>query len=78
MEGKLEDEHSKLEIENRWFKCLNDRLLLERTMANKKSFGKKALNPEVVISTWSEVISRECNCSENWLQCKRVLVGRVH
>ena len=46
--GISQEEHSKPEIENRRFKYLYDRLLLEKTMADRKKFGKKALDPQLV------------------------------
>ncbi|KAK7683569.1 hypothetical protein QCA50_013407 [Cerrena zonata] len=68
--------HSTTEITNRWYNMINNRLTLDRAMANPAKFAKKALDPDIVLKTWSGVLQNEQDLPNDWIREPEVLVGR--
>ena len=55
---------------------LNSRLNDDRLLTNRKRYGKKALTPAEVLSTWSGTLCDEMNLPADWLYVQSgVLVG---
>ena len=77
-EENPEFEHTRKEIINRWYKTLDNRLTLDRAMANPAKFAKKALDPDLVRRTWRGVLKDEQNLPKDWIREGEVLVGRGH
>ena len=71
-------EHTRREISNRWYKTLDNRLTLDRAMANPAKFAKKALDPDLVRRTWGGVLKNKRNLPKDWIREGEVLVGRGH
>ncbi|KAJ7921989.1 hypothetical protein B0H13DRAFT_1604036 [Mycena leptocephala] len=64
------------EITNKWKFAMNQRLQVDRTLANRPIKGKcPALAPRLVLETWSDTLDEESSLLANWLQEPRVLVG---
>jgi hypothetical protein len=68
-------QHSIEEIHNRWLSTMNQRLTMDRLLANRNRYGKKALKPALVIATWDGVLYDQESLPENWIQQSGVLVG---
>ncbi|KAG7440645.1 uncharacterized protein BT62DRAFT_910087, partial [Guyanagaster necrorhizus] len=66
---------SPVQMQNRWWKRVQNRLDLDRLMMHKW-FGKKALQKALVIKTWSGMMDDEHQLLEDWTEADRVLVGK--
>ena len=67
--------HTEAEISNRWLVLINMRLKLDCLMANRWKFGRKAIDPVVVMKTWNGVLHDERGLPDNWVLETGVLVG---
>ncbi|THU89607.1 hypothetical protein K435DRAFT_591789, partial [Dendrothele bispora CBS 962.96] len=65
---------SEEEVENRWWKMMNDRLRLDARMTSKK-FDGKAIPKRLVERTWKNLLYDETNLPEDWTNLAGVLVG---
>ncbi|KAJ7610021.1 hypothetical protein DFH06DRAFT_1016885 [Mycena polygramma] len=64
------------EITNKWKFAINQRLQMDKLMANRPLKGKRpALAPPLVLETWSKTLDNERSLPDNWLREPRVLVG---
>jgi ribonuclease HI len=64
------------EIKNRWKCAVNQRLQVDKTLANRPTRGKRpALAPKLVLETWSNILDDERSLPADWLREPRVLVG---
>jgi ribonuclease HI len=64
------------EIKNRWKSAINQRLQVDKTLANRPTRGKRpALAPKLVLDTWSNILDDERSLPADWLWEPRVLVG---
>jgi len=63
------------EITNRWLALINTRLKLDCLMADKRRYGRKAIDPSVVMKTWNGMLQDERGLPENWISDAGVLVG---
>ncbi|KAJ7183006.1 hypothetical protein C8R43DRAFT_840003, partial [Mycena crocata] len=54
-----EDPASVQEIHNRWCKTINNRLKIDCLQTNKRKYGKKALEENLVKATWKKVLKDE-------------------
>jgi ribonuclease HI len=64
------------EIMNKWKFVINQRLQVDRALANRPLKGKRpALAPQLVLTTWSNTLDNENSLPANWLREPRVLVG---
>ncbi|KAH9929188.1 uncharacterized protein B0H18DRAFT_1093996 [Fomitopsis serialis] len=71
-----EHHSSKNEITNKWLNAINERLTIDCKMTNNKKYGKKALKPALVESTWKGVLKNEKYLPYDWTTGKvGVLVG---
>jgi hypothetical protein len=70
-----EDVYTTVEIRNRWHAMINQRLTLNKLMTDKKRYGKRALKPGIVLSTWSNTLLNEENLPRNWIWQSGVLVS---
>ncbi|KAK0234450.1 hypothetical protein EDD85DRAFT_774610 [Armillaria nabsnona] len=61
-------------IKTMWLSNVNKRLELDCRMTHKR-FGKKALNKDLVMRTWSGSILNEHQLPEDWMEVGGVLVG---
>ncbi|KAJ6480546.1 hypothetical protein C8R47DRAFT_1050204 [Mycena vitilis] len=67
---------SEEEITNKWRFAINQRLQMDKLMANRPLRGKRpALAPHLVLETWSKTLDNERSLPANWLREPRVLVG---
>ena len=73
--GDEERLHTKAEVESRWLAMVNMRLKFDCLMTDKKRYGHKAIDPEVVRRTWDGVLFDKRGLSENWVSKAGVLVG---
>ncbi len=71
---KENDHFSPIQIQNRWRKKVNQRLELDCLMTCNR-FGKKALQKDLVLRTWSGVIENEQQLPRDWTEFDGVLVG---
>ncbi|KAJ7339888.1 hypothetical protein DFH08DRAFT_704917 [Mycena albidolilacea] len=63
-------------IKNRWKFAINQRLQVDKTLANRPTRGKRpALAPKLVLDTWSNILDDERSLPADWLREPRVLVG---
>ncbi|KAK0196121.1 hypothetical protein F5146DRAFT_924126 [Armillaria mellea] len=62
------------QICNRWLAKVCKHLELDCLMTQDQ-FGKKALQKDLVLETWSSVIKDEHRLSRDWTETDRVLVG---
>ncbi|KAJ6608346.1 hypothetical protein B0H10DRAFT_1955500 [Mycena sp. CBHHK59/15] len=64
------------EIMNKWRFAVNQRLQMDKLLANRPRKGKHpTLAPQMVLETWSGTLDNESSLPTNWLQEPRVLVG---
>ncbi|KAJ6630372.1 hypothetical protein B0H10DRAFT_1774729 [Mycena sp. CBHHK59/15] len=64
------------EIINKWKFVVNQRLQMDKLLANRPCRGKHCmLAPKLVIDTWSNTMDDERSLPDNWLKEPRVLVG---
>jgi ribonuclease HI len=64
------------EIKNRWKSAINQRLQVDKTLANRPTRGKHpTLAPKLVLATWSNILDDEHSLPADWLREPRVLVG---
>ncbi|KAJ7144044.1 hypothetical protein C8R44DRAFT_531758, partial [Mycena epipterygia] len=64
------------EITNKWKFAINQRLQVDKTLANRPLRGKRpALAPLLALDTWSKTLDNEQSLPANWLREPRVLVG---
>ncbi|KAJ7682186.1 hypothetical protein DFH06DRAFT_972286 [Mycena polygramma] len=64
------------EITNKWKFAINQRLQMDKLLANRPKKGKRpALAPLLVLETWSKTLDNERSLPANWLREPRVLVG---
>ncbi|KIY46290.1 hypothetical protein FISHEDRAFT_47547, partial [Fistulina hepatica ATCC 64428] len=66
--------HSKAEIHNRWLMMINNRLALDRLMTNRLKYGRRALDPKMVLRTWGGTLKNEANLLGDWIIGPEVLV----
>ncbi|KAJ7090686.1 hypothetical protein C8R44DRAFT_955817 [Mycena epipterygia] len=67
---------SEEEILNKWKFTVNQRLQIDKVLANRPIRGKRpALARKVVLETWSGMLDNENSLPADWLQEPRVLVG---
>ena len=48
--------HMREEVTNRWLALINTRLKLDCQMADKQQYGRKAIDPTVVMRTWNSIL----------------------
>ncbi|KAJ6611807.1 hypothetical protein B0H10DRAFT_1653032, partial [Mycena sp. CBHHK59/15] len=64
------------EIINKWKFAVNQRLQMDKLLANRPRKGKRpALAPKLVLETWSNTLDNERSLPTDWLREPRVLVG---
>ncbi|KAJ7738442.1 hypothetical protein B0H14DRAFT_3097448 [Mycena olivaceomarginata] len=64
------------EIINKWKFSINQRLQVDKSLANRPIRGKRpALAQKLVLETWSGTLDNEDSLPANWLREPRVLVG---
>ncbi|KAG7439396.1 uncharacterized protein BT62DRAFT_1014009 [Guyanagaster necrorhizus] len=66
--------YSPVQIRNKWMKQIRRRLELDCLMIRKR-FGKKALQKDLVLRTWSGVIENEHRLPKDWTEIDGALVG---
>ncbi|KAJ7192445.1 hypothetical protein GGX14DRAFT_406388 [Mycena pura] len=72
------DTYTEGEVLNRWYAVINARLDIDRALARRPAKGKlPSLPPDLVLNTWSSVITAAGAPPANWLREPRVLVGPV-
>ncbi|KAJ7882703.1 hypothetical protein B0H13DRAFT_1890726 [Mycena leptocephala] len=65
------------EIINKWKFAINQRLQVDKMLANRPCKGKRpALLPQLVLETWSNTLDNETSLPADWLREPRVLVGK--
>ncbi|EIN07783.1 hypothetical protein PUNSTDRAFT_20626, partial [Punctularia strigosozonata HHB-11173 SS5] len=68
-----EKRHTRTEIHNRWVAKINQRLNLDRAMANGSRYGTKALARKTVLKTWLGALDDEESLPEDWIWKSAVL-----
>ncbi|KAJ6632290.1 hypothetical protein B0H10DRAFT_1626247, partial [Mycena sp. CBHHK59/15] len=67
---------AEVETTNKWKFAINQRLDMDRLLANRLRRGKlPALAPKLVLGTWSDTLDNESSLPADWLKEPRVLVG---
>ncbi|CAK5280006.1 unnamed protein product [Mycena citricolor] len=69
------DNASTTEVESRWKKTINTRLLIDCKMTNAARYGKRSLKPSLVKKTWAKTLKNEVNLPDDWTKGGGVLVG---
>ncbi|KAH9853637.1 hypothetical protein C2E23DRAFT_822108 [Lenzites betulinus] len=67
-------EFTVVEIQNRWYATINQRLNLDRK-ATATYLGKRALKPQLVEATWLPILEHNRDLPHNWVGDGGVLVG---
>ncbi|KAK7016573.1 hypothetical protein R3P38DRAFT_2377907, partial [Favolaschia claudopus] len=73
IQGK--DPASEREITMRWMKAINLRLELDREMADRQKWGRKAAPKSLTLKTWRGVLLNEDTLPDDWIGESQVLVG---
>ncbi|KAJ7585068.1 hypothetical protein C8J56DRAFT_788696 [Mycena floridula] len=63
------------QIHNTWVRALNEHLKNDCFMTNQAQYGIRALNPDLVLRTWSGTLRDEDNLPDFWIKEPKVLVG---
>ncbi|KAF9560007.1 hypothetical protein CPC08DRAFT_735966 [Agrocybe pediades] len=64
------------EVQKRWLKAINDRLMLDMIQTNRTKFGHRAISPRLVESTWWDVLQDKQSLDDDWIMNRSgVLVG---
>ena len=66
--------HSETEIEKRWLRAINKRLIDDKITATKIKHGISHIN--LVKRTWEAVLRKDGELPEKWMHNREVLVGR--
>ena len=69
-----ERSHTPGEIQSRWLRAINSRLINDKIVATKIHHGKTSL--KLVKSTWAKALQKECPIPQDWVHHREVLVGR--
>ncbi|KAG1850333.1 hypothetical protein F4604DRAFT_1883682 [Suillus subluteus] len=69
--------HLLIEIYNRWVHTMNKRLKFDRLLTDSKRYGKKAIQAEKVLRTWSGLLLNEDGLPDNWVHQSGVLVSMI-
>ena len=69
-----EKTHTPRETEARWLKAINQRLTEDKLVATKIKRTKHYTR--LIEATWQDLLRRNLNLPENWIQNREVLVGR--
>jgi ribonuclease HI/exonuclease III len=67
--------HSYQEIHNRWVATINKRLLQDCLSTDRRRYGRKATDQNLVHQTWKSILWDEENLPERWFRQSGVLVG---
>ena len=67
--------HTDAKIVSRWLAVINMRLKFDCLMSDKRRYGCKAIDPEIVRKTWDRVLQDEQGLPDNWVYESGVLVG---
>ncbi|KAJ7220149.1 hypothetical protein GGX14DRAFT_355177 [Mycena pura] len=74
--GRSGEPASNEEIENKFKFVMNQRLQMDKVLANRPRRGKRpALPQKMVLATWSGILDNELSLPKDWLREPRVLVG---
>ncbi|KAJ7512215.1 hypothetical protein B0H11DRAFT_1699313 [Mycena galericulata] len=74
--GRDSDPVSEQEIHNRWIHAINERIEIDRRLAEKLKFGKQYyVAPSLVLETWKGVLKDKNKLPDDWLRGPEVLVG---
>ncbi|KAG1777131.1 hypothetical protein EV702DRAFT_1179550 [Suillus placidus] len=68
-----ESAHLLIEAYNRWIHAMNTRLKFDRLLTDSKRYGKKAIQAEKVLKTWSGLLLNEDGLPDNWVHQSGVL-----
>ena len=72
MQGKM---HNASETKERWLRRINERLTTDKIQATTIKRDKGFT--ELVVKTWEQALSKECELPINWIYDSEVLVGRT-
>ena len=72
MQGKT---HNANEIKGRWLRSINERLTTDKIQATTIKRNKGFT--ELVVKTWEQALSKECELPIKWIYDSEVLVGRT-
>jgi ribonuclease HI len=61
-------------LHNLWLKAVNGALQRDRLLTDKIRFGPLALNKQLVLNTWSDLLMDEASLPDDWMH-EGVLVG---
>ncbi|KZV95713.1 hypothetical protein EXIGLDRAFT_610125 [Exidia glandulosa HHB12029] len=75
-EDDLDNSPSREEITGRWQMAINARVSHDRHLTNKRRYGRKALDEDLVLKTWDGLLELPENVPANWIRHPGVLVGR--
>ena len=67
--------HTEAELEKKWVSAINTRLKLDVLATNKRKYGIKAIQPDLVKRTWTGVVKGETSTTEDWTNNPGVLVS---
>jgi hypothetical protein len=62
------------EIEDLWFRTMNDKIEFDFDLTNKRKYGNKALKKKVVLDTWEGMVEQP-DPAKDWKKSGGVLVG---
>ncbi|KZW01606.1 hypothetical protein EXIGLDRAFT_602731 [Exidia glandulosa HHB12029] len=64
------------EITGRWHATINARISHDRHLTNKRRYKRKALDEDLVLETWEDLLEKPEGLPRNWIRHPGVLVGR--
>ncbi|KAJ7049615.1 hypothetical protein C8F01DRAFT_1222526 [Mycena amicta] len=63
-------------IHNRWLAIINERLEMDKSLTNRRRFGKiHSIHPRLVLDTWRDTLADETQLPDDWIRQDGVLVG---
>ncbi|EJD54843.1 hypothetical protein AURDEDRAFT_51969, partial [Auricularia subglabra TFB-10046 SS5] len=68
-------EHPPESVEKAWWKVIDDRFTIDRLLTNQSIYGKRALQRNLVLATWSHTLDLS-SVPDDWIESPGVLVGR--
>ncbi|KAF7799856.1 hypothetical protein EIP86_011098 [Pleurotus ostreatoroseus] len=74
-QGDTQFAFSAAEVRNRWTAMMNEQLTLDRTLARRSIFGRRALPSSVVLATWRGPLQDERALPDFRIFSPRILVG---
>lgn len=71
-----QNHHTEESMQNRWYRRINERMIIDCLLTNKHIYVSKALKTKTVYNTWAKCSTNEMDLHQEWCKNPGVLVGK--